>query len=76
MTEQRTAYVTTKQIPPVPTEPTGYKAIGRAVFAEYGDDVTVMVCECYASDWRGLTYKQACEEAVKIAAMMQQSIAY
>ena len=53
-----------------PTEPTGYTAIGRAVFALYGDDVTVMICECYTSEWRGLTYKKACEEAERIAKML------
>jgi hypothetical protein len=67
MTERQTTYTTTKA---PPTEPTGYTAIGRAVFALYGDDVTVMICECYTSEWRGLTYNQACKEAERIAKMM------
>lgn len=55
-----------------PTEPTGYRAVGRAVFADYGDDVSVLICECYSPipAWRGLTYNQACEMAERIAKMM------
>lgn len=30
----------------------------------------VLICECYTSEWRGLTYTQACEMAEKIAAML------
>ena len=67
MSEEQETYAVNRTIP---QEPTGYTAIGRAVFALYGDDVTVMICECYTSEWRGLTYKKACEEAERIAKMM------
>ncbi len=71
MTEQQTTYATSKTKAP-PTEPTGYTAIGRAVFALYGDDVSVLICECHSPRpaWRGLTYNQACEMAERIAKMM------
>lgn len=69
MTEQQATYATTKA---PPTEPTGYRAVGRAVFADYGDDVSVLICECHfpRPAWRGLTYNQACEMAERIAKMM------
>lgn len=69
MTDKQAAYTTTKA---PSAEPTEYRAIGRAVFALYGDDVSVLICECHSPRpaWRGLTYNQACEMAERIAKMM------
>jgi hypothetical protein len=69
MTERQATYETTTA---PPTEPTEYRAIGRAVFAFYGENVTAMIVECFGCTpvYRGLTYNQACEMAERIAKMM------